>query len=73
MIYNEEMKAAGSNYMFLMHHDGTPYSIFYNMVGGNKVIYPMVVVGVFVVYAAIFYLVPYIIKKVKENKAKKDA
>ena len=73
MIYNEEMKAAGSNYMFLMHHDGTPYSIFYNMVGGNKVIYPMIVIGVFFVYAAIFYLVPYIIKKVKENKAKKDA
>ena len=53
-----------------MHHDGTPYSIFYDMVGGNKVIYPLVVVGVFVVYAAIFYLVPFIIKKVKEKKAK---
>lgn len=45
------------NYMFLMYHDGTPYSIFYNMVGGNPVLYPIVVVGVFVVYVTLFYYI----------------
>lgn len=56
------------NYMFLMYHDGTPYSIFYNMVGGSKVFYPLVVVGVFVIYLALFYFI-YLkfIKKKAEN------
>ena len=43
------------NYMFLMAGDGTPYDIFYNMVGGNPVLYPLLVVGLFVVYIALFY------------------
>lgn len=53
------------NYMFLMYHDGTPYSIFYNMVGGNPVLYPIVVVGVFVVYVTLFY---YIYSRISKRK-----
>lgn len=53
------------NYMFLMYHDGTPYSIFYNMVNGHPVFYPMVVVGIFVVYLALFY---YIYNMILEKK-----
>lgn len=45
------------NYMFLMYHDGTPYSIVYNLVGGNAVLYPMLVVGLFVLYVSIFYCI----------------
>ncbi|MBO7215336.1 MAG: YwaF family protein [Clostridia bacterium] len=45
------------NYMFLMYHDGTPYSIIYDLVGGNAVIYPLAVVGIFVVYLVLFYLI----------------
>lgn len=45
------------NYMFLMYHDGTPYSIFYNLVGGNAILYPIVVVGIFVVYVTLFYYI----------------
>ena len=59
------------NYMFLMFHDWTPYSIFYNMVNGNAVLYPMVVVGLFVAYLALFYYVYHAIlfkKKQKNNK-----
>ena len=52
------------NYMFLMSHDGTPYSIFYNLVKGSKVFYPLTVVGVFVVYLALFY---YIYNLVREK------
>ena len=55
------------NYMFLMGHDGTPYSIFYNMVHGNPILYPLLVVGVFVVYLALFY---YIYRRVCEKKSR---
>ena len=43
------------NYMFLMRGDGTPYDIFYNLVGGSPVLYPMVVVLLFLLYIISFY------------------
>ncbi len=57
------------NYMFLMHHDGTPYSIFYNMVGGSPIFYPLVVVGLFVVYLLLFYFIYGKIKAKREKGA----
>ena len=51
------------NYMFLMRGDGTPYDIFYNLVNGNKVLYPLIVVGLFVVYIVAFYNVYFLIKE----------
>ena len=66
------------NYMFLMNHDGTPYVIFWNMVGGNQVIYAIVVVLLFVIYISIYYTVyhwiteksfPLIKKKAPEKEA----
>ena len=56
------------NYMFLMSHDGTPYSIFYNMVGGSPILYPLTVVGVFFVYLILFYCIYNAIKAKKEKK-----
>ena len=54
------------NYMFLMNHDGTPYSIFYNLVNGSPVLYPIVVVLLFVIYIAAFvYIYNLIDKKIK--------
>lgn len=53
-----------TNYMFLMRGDGTPYDILYNLVGGNAVIYPIVVMGLFVVYILAFqYIFNYFVKK----------
>ena len=46
--------AIGYNYMFLMSHDGTPYQIFYNLVNGNKVLYPLFVMSLFVLYIILF-------------------
>ena len=43
------------NYMFLMSHDGTPYSILYNLVNGSPVLYPLLVVVLFFIYIAAFY------------------
>ena len=44
------------NYMFLMRGDGTPYDIFYDLVNGNRILYPLIVVGLFLVYITAFYL-----------------
>lgn len=57
------------NYMFLMNHDGTPYSIFYNLVNGNPVLYPLLVVGAFAVYLVVFYYINHLIRE-KRNIAK---
>ncbi len=54
------------NYMFLMRDDGTPYSIFYNLVNGSPVFYPIIVVGLFVVYLILFYYIYHIIKEHKK-------
>ncbi len=56
------------NYMFLMAGDGTPYDIIYNLVGGNKVLYPLLVVLLFVIYIAAFYLIYFAINK-RKNKS----
>ena len=42
------------NYMFLRAGDGTPYDIFYNLVNGNQVLYPIIVIGLFVAYIFAF-------------------
>ena len=59
------------NYMFLMAGDGTPYDILYNLVGGSPVFYPLLVVGLFVVYIAMFYSVAMLCvrKKSKQPQA----
>ncbi len=58
------------NYMFLMAGDGTPYDIFYNLVNGNKILYPMIVVGLFLAYIAAYYWVVYMLRKKNKTKAK---
>ena len=58
------------NYMFLMRGDGTPYDILYNLVGGNRVIYPLCVVALFLVYIFAFYGIFFMIRG---RKGKKDA
>ena len=55
------------NYMFLMNHDGTPYVYVYNLVNGNPILYPLLVMLLFVVYISIFY---FIYLKASKNKSK---
>lgn len=54
------------NYMFLMAGDGTPYDILYNLVGGNKILYPLGVVVLFFIYIGIFYYVCFRIRAKKK-------
>ena len=56
------------NYMFLMRGDGTPYDIIYNLVGGNRIIYPIIVVVLFFIYIVAFYAAFYGIKKALAKK-----
>lgn len=67
------LTSGSTNYMFLMSHDGTPYSIIYNMVGGNKIIYPILVILIFVVYIIIFYLVAMLVRHIKAKKQAKKS
>lgn len=56
------------NYMFLRRADGTPYQLFYDLVGGHPVIYPLIVVVLFLAYIAVFYLIFGLIKGRKGKK-----
>ena len=51
------------NYMFLTRGDGTPYDILFNWVGGNKVLYPLGVVALFLMYICGYYWVHYLVSK----------
>ncbi len=61
----------GYNYMFLMRGDGTPYDIFYNLVNGHRVFYPVTVVLLFFIYIVAFYHVFYLIQKKRAARAQK--
>ena len=51
------------NYMFLSRGDGTPYDIVFNLVNGHPVLYPLLVVGLFVIYIAAYYYIYYEVRK----------
>lgn len=58
----------GTNYMFLMQGDGTPYDILYNLLGGSAVFYPLAVIGLFVLYITAFYAVVFWAHRKKSQK-----
>ena len=58
----------GTNYMFLMQGDGTPYDILYNLLGGSAVFYPLAVIGLFVLYISAFYGVVFWAHRKKSQK-----
>ena len=56
------------NYMFLMRGDGTPYDLVYNFVNGNRVLYPLCVVVLFLLYITVFYAVFYAVSKARNAR-----
>jgi uncharacterized membrane protein YwaF len=58
------------NYMFLRRGDGTPYDIVYNMVGGNQIVYPLLVIFLFVIYIFVFHEVYQLILNAIERSTK---
>ena len=57
------------NYMFLMNHDGTPYVYLYNILNGNKALYPICVMLLFVIYITTFYLIALKAQKKKNGNS----
>ena len=62
----------GYNYMFLTGGDGTPYDILYALVDGNKVLYPVCVVALFLVYIGVFYWQVYLYSCKKHSRGQKN-
>ena len=58
------------NYMFLSRGDGTPYDIFYNLFKGHPVLYPLCVIGLFVLYIALYYQIYYTVCKARKKAHK---
>ena len=56
------------NYMFLMAGDGTPYDILYNLVGGSRLIYPLSVVALFMLYIGFYYWTFYVIAHKRKKR-----
>lgn len=60
------------NYMFLMRGDGTPYEILYSLCNGNRILYPLCVIGMFLVYITAFYQIFYAIAHTRRAAANKN-
>ena len=61
-------RAWGTNYMFLMQGDGTPYDILYNLLGGSPILYPIAVVSLFIIYITAFYGVVFLLRRNRSQK-----
>ena len=59
-----------ANYMFLLRGDGTPYDIVYNLVGGNQILYPIIVIVLFLIYITLFYAGYFFFTKNKNTETK---
>lgn len=62
-----------ANYMFLLQGDGTPYDILYDLVNGHPVLYPLGVVGLFLLYIWVYYRVCFLLRARKVKQAAKLA
>ncbi len=56
------------NYMFLMRGDGTPYDILFNLVQGHAILYPCIVVLLFLIYISAFYGIYFFIHSRRHKK-----
>ena len=64
--------ATGKNYMFFLGGDGTPFGLFYDMVGGNLIAYQIIIYVLQCGYIGVFYLIYYpIVKAIRKRREKK--
>ncbi len=59
------------NYMFLQNADGTPFAILYNIFNGNKILYPISIIILQILFLLFFYIVVYLIRKCIQRKKSK--
>ena len=65
---NIPINGSPRNFMFFFHGDGTPFTLFHDMVKGNKIIYQIIVYILQCGYMGLFYLAYYWIIKLIENR-----
>ena len=65
------VKGSPRNFMFFFHGDGTPFTIFHDLVGGNKIAYQIIIYILQCGYIGAFYAIYYPIAK--SLKKRKDA
>ena len=67
------IKGSPRNFMFFFHGDGTPFTLFHDLVGGNKIAYQIIIYVLQCGYMGLFYVVYYaILKLIAKQKAKKE-
>ena len=66
------VKGSPRNFMFFFHGDGTPFTLFHDLVGGNKIAYQIIIYilqcGYMGAFYAIYYPIAKSIQKKKESK-----
>jgi len=66
--------ATGKNYMFFLGPDGTPFSIFFDLVKGNLPAYQVIIYILQCGYIGVFYLIYYpVVKAIRKRREKKVA
>lgn len=66
--YTANCLISNANYMFLRYGEGTPYDLVYNFVNGNGVLYPILVVALFLVYITAFYYVVRLLRNKRRER-----
>ena len=68
------IKGSPRNFMFFFHGDGTPFTLFHDLVHGIKPLYQIIIYILQCGYMALFYVVYYaIIKGINKRKENKEA
>ena len=70
---NIPINGSPRNFMFFFSGDGTPFTLFHDMVKGNKIIYQIIVYILQCGYMGLFYLIYYqIVKALEKRKVAKE-
>lgn len=65
------VRGSPRNFMFFFSGDGTPFTLFHDMVKGNKVIYQIIIYILQCGYMGLFYFFYYqIVKAIDKRKSK---
>ena len=60
------------NFMFFFSGDGTPFTLFHDMVGGNKIAYQIIIYILQCGYMGLFYAVYYLVLRIKAKQKEKE-
>ena len=66
-------KGSPRNFMFFFFGDGTPFTLFHDLVRGNKIAYQFIIYVLQCGYMGLFYAVYYTVLKIKARQKEKQA